>query len=673
MSWGRDIRVKDLVMVPGETSGSLEPQLLAPTRQAIRAAVAARIDAYTPEWTDRRPEDAGLALVRTYGTVAEAVDVRINAVPRRLVLDHLGLAGVHALRSRPAEAVLGIAVAPRATAAVDVPAGSAFLAPGGPEPVVIETLQSCRALPGTLASVAVLVDGWTVDDDPTDLGGLAPFGPRPQVPAELWLGVDSPVAPAVLLSFAIEFVPAAGRTGVSSVPTTPAPPPPTIRWEAMTSAGASELAVERDETAGLSGNGVVSLRAGTPAPWTPRTLPGRDADAPYYWLRARLVTNDYPADLRLARITLNGVAATASRSIRGEALLPLERSSTGRSSYRLSQIPVVPGSVLIDVADSSSDPFGTEAPDDLTTAWTETDDLAGLESEDRRFALDATAGIVTFGDGVHGRAVPDGYRNVVARVYAAGGGTTGLPAPGDTIAPQRSVPGLTGATVLTITTGADPEDATKLARRGPGELRSRGRAVAATDYATLALAAEGVDVARAHCLAATDPRSPASVVPGLVGVVVVPAAGADGRPPTPSPETLRAVADHLAREVGVVGAEVVAAAPVYRTIAVEAVLVARAGSDLAAVGSAARDLIDAWLNPLTGAGGAGWPFGGPVHWDVLSRLLLDGVGELTAVSRLALRIDGRRLPACTDAALRPDELTWPGLHVIEVVAEGAPS
>jgi hypothetical protein len=152
----------------------------------------------------------------------------------------------------------------------------------------------------------------------------------------------------------------------------------------------------------------------------------------------------------------------------------------------------------------------------------------------------------------------------------------------------------------------------------------------------------------------------------------VPAAGADGRPPTPSPEMLRAVADHLAREVGVVGAEVVAAAPVYRTIAVEAVLVARAGSDLAAVGSAARDAIDAWLDPLSGAGGAGWPFGGAVAWDVLTRLLLDSVAELTALSRLALGIDGRRLPACTDAVLWPGELTWPGLHVIEVVAEGSP-
>jgi hypothetical protein len=152
-------------------------------------------------------------------------------------------------------------------------------------------------------------------------------------------------------------------------------------------------------------------------------------------------------------------------------------------------------------------------------------------------------------------------------------------------------------------------------------------------------------------------------------VIVVPAASPAGGRPTPSAAGLRAVADHLAREVGIVGAEVIAAAPTYREIAVQAVLVARAGGDLAAAGSAARDAIDAWLDPLHGAGGTGWPFGGAVAWDALSRLLLEHVADLTAVSRLALRIDSRRLPACTDAVLEPGELVWPGSHLLEVVAE----
>ncbi|TML05647.1 MAG: putative baseplate assembly protein, partial [Actinobacteria bacterium] len=164
-------------------------------------------------------------------------------------------------------------------------------------------------------------------------------------------------------------------------------------------------------------------------------------------------------------------------------------------------------------------------------------------------------------------------------------------------------------------------------------------------------------------------RSSGGVAPGVVGVVVVPAATARRVPPMPSPEALRAVADELARDVGVVGAEVVAVAPAYREIGVQAILVARPGSDLAAAGSAPRDAIDAWLDPLHGAGGAGWPFGGAVEWDALVRRLLAEVPALTAVSRLSLRIDGRRLPACTNAVIEPGELVWPGSHLLEVVAE----
>ena len=474
-----------------------------------------------------------------------------------------------------------------------------------------------------------------------------------------------------MVSLAIEFVAAPGREAYSADATVATAAPPTLRWEAMTSAGPAELPVERDDTAGLTQRGVLTLRADTPAPWAARTLPGRAGDAPLRWLRARLVTVGYPPDLRLSRVTLNGVTGRAARSVRNEVLEPIERQTTppSRARYRLSQIPVVPGSVVLEVIDASTDPFGTQTSEALSSTWTETDDLTSCGPEDQVFLLDAATGIVTFGDGVHGRAVPDGFRNVIATVYAAGGGTANLPAAGDTISPQRSVPNLTGALVLSITTGADTETAGELVLRGPAELCSRGRAVAPGDYATLALGAEGVDIARAHCLPGRDPRSSGGVTPGVVGVIVVPDTRVAGAPPMPSPEALRAVADELARKVGVVGAEVVAVAPTYREIAVQAVLVARAGSDLAAAGSAARDAIDAWLDPLHGAGGTGWPFGGAVEWDALVRRLLAEIPALTAVARLSLRIDGRRLPACTDAVIEPGELVWPGSHLLEVVAE----
>ena len=179
------------------------------------------------------------------------------------------------------------------------------------------------------------------------------------------------------------------------------------------------------------------------------------------------------------------MTAQARRTIRGEVAEPIDRRPSGRSRYRLSQVPVVPGTVVLDIADTAADPFGTEA--ETTTSWTEVATLATAAPTDRVFTLDPATGILTFGDGLAGRSVPAGYRNVVATAYATGGGTGGLPSPGDQLTAERSLPGLTGATVLSITTGSDPESPTALLRRGGATVRSRQRAVATSDYGTSAL------------------------------------------------------------------------------------------------------------------------------------------------------------------------------------------
>ena len=43
----------------------------------------------------------------------------------------------------------------------------------------------------------------------------------------------------------------------------------------------------------------------------------------------------------------------------------------------------------------------------------------------RVYVLDPATGVLQFGDGVHGAAVPDGFRNVRALVYQVGGGAAG--------------------------------------------------------------------------------------------------------------------------------------------------------------------------------------------------------------------------------------------------------
>jgi predicted phage baseplate assembly protein len=676
MSWGRDVPEPDVVLVAAPVPGGLEPQLLPATRQQVRAYVASRVAAYTPEWTDRRPHDAGVALLRTHGTLAEAVHLRLNRLPRRVSLDELDLAGIRGLPASPAVATVAIQVADRATDPIEVPAGSVFSTAAGPPAPVLETTDGCTALPGRVAAVAVRGAGLLLSERPDDLGGLQPFGARPAPRAEFWVAVDTAAVPAGVLTLAVEMLLPPGRGTAEDIATAEGTPPPALRWEAVTAAGATELVVDRDGTRSLTRSGVIAFRIDTVGPWTATPPPGRPGDPPLRWLRARLVTAGFPDAARLVRVRLNGVPALAARSVRDEVAELAARQAGGRSSvYRLSQLPVLPGSVTLEVTDDEADPFGTGA-DGPPQFWREVATLTGAAPDARSFTLDPGAGLITFGDGVQGRAVPDGYRNVIVRVYRTGGGTAGLPAPGAALPPLRSVPGLTGATVLSITTGADAETQPGLLRRGPAAIRSQRRAVAPADYATSALDTPGVDVARAHCLPAQDPGGTGGAVggtaPGTLGLVVVPRVPAGAGPPVPTAEALAAVAGHLARTAGIVGARVVAVGPHFRRIAVRGLLVGRPGADLATLVSDAGDRIDAWLDPITGGDGSGWPFGGTVRWDALVRVLLDGVPGLTAASRLSFRVDGRRLAPCADVPLAAGELVWPAAHVLEAVQGGSP-
>lgn len=665
MTVGRDVRVPDLVMRPGELGDGLEPELLTESRQTVLGDFERRAAAYTPEWTARTADDAGVAILRVHATLATEAHRRLNRVPARLALDHLRAAGVRARPPSPALALGAVQVEEGAEAPVETSAGSVFTTSAGPTGPVLETEHGCSALPGRIGGVAVLAGGWTALDRADELDGLAPFGPRPRPPAELWLGVESAVAPAGTLTVAVELAAPPGRSTGSASATSSPPPPALLRWEAIAASGPTELAVDLDGTRGLDRSGVVAFRVPAALDWPATLRPGQTTGTPMRWLRARLLTATFRPDLRLRRVALNGVSAVAARSVRGEVAQPLERPATGGATYRLTSTPVLPGSVVLDV----TEPASSLGAADVVQRWAQVPSLATAQPDDRVFVLDPAEGLLTFGDGVRGRAVPEGYRNVVARSYRTGGGTEGVPAADDVLPPEVSTADLGGLRVLSITTASPAESVRDLLLRGPGEIRSRRRAVAAADYAVSALGTPGVDIARAHALPGRDPLT-GTPRPGTIGLVLVPHSADRTHPPAPSAETLQLVADHLARATGIVGARVHAVAPRYREVAVSGLIVGRVGADLAAVTTTARRAIDDWLDPLAGGAGAGWGFGEPVRWNALVRMLLGEVPELEAASQLSFRVDGRRLPTCADVELAAGELVWPGTHVLESVQGG---
>jgi predicted phage baseplate assembly protein len=676
--------------VAGPSPVGEQPELLDATAQAVRAAVVARITGFTPDWRilDRpdpgdevRRSDFGVALVRLFGTLAEPVLQRANRLPEKAVVEYLRIADVQSRPATAAKALVQFTVAPAAGGSVSVPAGfqiGAAPAGGQGDQVIFETDRALVATPSTIIAAAVEQGATITAVDP---GGspFAPFGTQPGTGNAVWIGlsvlpgVASPfpsLALGVIAAAPAGVPPPAESGGAGSLN---APPSPLLAWEVLDGdRGLVPAALSRDETAGLQRSGIVEITV--PDSWSPAQPPA-PALPVALWLRARLLQGSYPAVPELSGLQVNIARATALRTIRNEILQRLPDNQDGRAQLTLSQRPVVPGSVQLVVSGDTGDSlFGTGAGAASSQPWTEVDSLAAYGPTARVFTLDPQSGLLTFGDGTNGLRLPDGFQNVSASVYRAGGGAAGAVA-ADAISAMlssvRFVPAVTNPYPASGGTDAEPEQQTVL--RGGQDVQAGGRAVTPGDYAVLALRSPGASVARAHAIGGFHPSYPGHRIPGIVGVLVIPPADtahtASG-PPLPTSEELRAVADYLSSQVAPAGIDIVTAAPHYHTVALTAWLVLDPAGDQADTLQAAGLALDAYLDPIRGGDdNQGWPFGGTLVHTALVRRLLDVPG-VTAVPQLAIVFDGLRQLPCTDQPIRPDALVFPARHELLPVSAG---
>jgi predicted phage baseplate assembly protein len=547
-----------------------------------------------------------------------------------------------------------------------IPAGfqaGASAAAGGGQ-VIFETERAVAATPATVAAVAVTVEGVVSAVDPALIGFHA-FGSVPKPGNALWVGLAVPPGadpPAPSLSLALEAAATAGAPPVTAGGVAPsaAAPAPLVSWAILDGGSLVPARPLRDETGGLSSGGIVEV--GVPAPWRPGRPPGSVGLPALWWLRALLEYGNYPSPPVFSAVLVNAVRALASRTIRDEPLVLLPDGRDGLTRMQLSQVPVVPHSVELDVdADPGGDVFGTAAG--VTTQWTEVDSLGNYAPEDLVFTVDYATGVVTFGDGVHGARVPAGFRNVRAAQYRTGGGAAGAVAAGAVNALLTSVGFVTAVTNPgPASGGTDTEPDSRAILRGAEELRTGDRAVTPADYGVLAVNAPGALVARAQGVAGLHPDYPGTPIPGVVGVLCVAPDTDTGLPPVPAEDDLRAVTDFLAGQAAPAGVRVVAAAPAFHLVRTEAWLVLDPREDQTDLLRAAGTALDGYLHPLTGGdAGTGWPFGGPLrHIALVRRLLL--VPGVLAVPQLVIVLDGVRYPPCADVPIPPNTLPWPDGH-----------
>ncbi len=637
----------------------LQPPALDDRRyEDLRAEMLARIPAHTPEWTQPRTGDPGVTLIELFAWLADTVLYRANLIPERQRLAFLSLVGQQLRPARPATGF--VALATQGLAAVEVPRGSRI---DGPPPFettdtlsVLPAAARCfvkrRLTPAERESSATLLAQL---QDLYELGQLpegyvtqevflpVPGGGEPQavdIAAQaldgcLWFALVAPRAEdvdtvrAVLgsaeggarrrlnvgLALATQVAgldPSAGQD--VAVPHV---------WElstgALDEAGNArylELEPEEDGTRRLSRSGVLRLalpaagQIGVPENDPRRALRAGVGDNPprvddpalaarlVGWLRLRL--NARPA-LQHFSVRWAGVHATgiAQREALGTRLLG---NGDGGSAQQFS--------LGVGNVDAERLVLAVEDPQRGFVDWTRVDDLGNARPDDRLYELDAEAGLVRFGDGIHGAVPPAGARVRASQIHAGGGSAGNLPA--QTL--QRTRLGTADLRVfqpLPLQGGAEAETLEEAERRIPAALRHRERAVTAADYRDLLRALPRGDVGRVEVLPRFKPHERESEVPGVVSVMVWPAQpAADFRAPAPRADRLLLEAAHawleprrpLATELYVMGCEYIG---LGLAIAVRVADGFAAEQVLPAVRLALRRHL--WVLPGGGPDGEGWP------------------------------------------------------------------
>jgi len=642
--------------------GTRVPQLFEGTRRDVAEAVRRRIRGFVPQWRPRN-DDAGDVLVRLFAEAVETIDRRLRRWPEKALVDYLAMAGVTQLAPSPARALVSFSIAPTAERAVLIAAGFQLEAQveGANEPLVFETERDLFATPATIVALAT-ADGRRLlkapAEPPPHWRPFSASGTR-----TLWIGLsaDAPLGPRLSIGFGLSPQTAPAPAAAGGVLELPVPPRPRLIWEVLDGDTLAPVEVILDDTDALARSGVVEIAV--PSSWRAGIPRGLDSDEPLRWLVARVASGNVLEPVELDYIALDTVPAIAAITVRDEVLEEVS-DSQGRQ-YVLSQTPVFPGSLQLEI-DEGDDPTAGTA-----TRWREVADLGAWGPDDRVFELDPSSGVLQFGDGVHGRLVPAGFRHVRAVSYRVVGSTAGAIDIGAIATLRSAAPDVVEVKNRAPATGADDaEPFADAVRRGPEDVRARGRAVTIADYELYAPQTIGADVRRAHAWQG-HPASPDAILPGVVTVVVVPADRGHG-PPMPDGESLVAVARYLSEHVAPAGVEVVAVAPRYQYVRVEAEIIL---DPAAAIGEVIGELladIDRYLHPLTGGdAGTGWPFGGTLrHADLVRRIA--GHVRVRAVPRLDLVVDGERIIDCADVALWPHALIWPITHeLIPVRGESA--
>ena len=570
-------------------------------------------------WTDHNVSDPGVTLIESVAFMIDQLLYRVNRTTDRNYVKFLDLLGLTLLAPTAATAPVTFWLSAARDHDVDVPAGTEVATDGTDTTgaLVFRTVEPLTIVARHRAGVAVQVAGGDEQDltDPlASQAEIALFGPRPAPGDAFFVGLDG-AAPSCLVG--LRFAGDVQGYGIN-------PDFPPLRWEAYDGNGWVPCAVERDETGGFNRAGDVLLHL--PDTHQASVVARRRAG----WLRCVVTIPGpggamYDASPKVRSVEAFTLGGTVVAVHATEVALEVVGTAEGVAGQRLAlqHVPVVLGDdaeileVLTDVVDES----GTTTT--LVEEWGRVETFAHAATNERCFTVVPATGEVCLPpavrepDGTVRRygAVPRAGSVLRMRSYRTGGGRAGNVGPRALRNLRSSLPFVaTVENLVAASGGIDGETIEEAKVRGPLLLRTRDRAVTASDFELLTRQA-APEIARVRCVEA------GAGDPGAIRILVVPRTdSADDvgsrirfdqlQPTAPTLERIAAYLD----ERRVIGTRVVVEVPSYQGVTVVARLRTRRNAAAAVVEQRAEEALFAYFHPVTGGpDGGGWPFGRPIQ------------------------------------------------------------
>ncbi len=569
-------------------------------------------------WTDHNVSDPGITLIETFAYMVDQLLYRLNRVPDRTYVKLLDLIGLrlHPPTGAVAPVTFWLSAPQSQTITIPVSTEVATERTEMAEAIVFRTMEPLEIPATRLAAVASVPSGGTLSDltDPLAAGReISLFSPRPVRNDAIYVGLSA-AAPSCVV--AVRLFGQVEGYGIN-------PDRPPRLWQAFCGSDWVDCEIERDETGGFNRSGVVVLHV--PVGHEMSIIGNRSCG----WLRC-IITEPAPGELpydasprveRIEAFTVGGtVTAIHSEAIHWESM-GLADGTPGQE-FTLKHRPVVlaPEPEVIDEIFPAADAEHLGLV--RTRQWTRVESFASQGPEDHVFTIDSARGAVQFPPAVRQEdgtvryfgAVPAGGNELRIRSYRTGGGRGGNIAARSIRHLRSSIPGIsTVENRVPAFGGVDGETIEEAKTRGPLMLRTRDRAVTASDFEHLTREA-APEVARVMC-----PDTSASE-PGTVRVLIVPSIPADPlsveplrfEQLRPTTETLERIVSYL-DERRVVGVRVVVETPLYQGLTVVARLRVERESSPVEVRARALNALHRYYHPtIGGPDGKGWPFGRPI-------------------------------------------------------------